>query len=118
MPLGTTAVTTSANATFVVNNEKIELDWKTTSDEHTATGGPGRVAMTKQRWKYEGEWQVPNSSATYPNAGQTFSRTCPNDGSKTFMLTSVPPYEATADPGTIRVIKVNAIQVVYGVITA
>lgn len=118
MPMGTTSVTTSGGGTFVVNNEKIELEWKEASEEYTATGGPGRKAATKQRWNYEGEWQVSSNGVTYPNAGQTFSRTCPNDGAKTFVLKNVPPYEASADPGQIRVIKVTGYQVIYGVITA
>lgn len=118
LPMGTTSVTTSAGSTFVVNSETLTLDWKDTNDEYTATGGPGRKASTKQRWNYEGEWQVPNNSATYPNAGQTFTRSCPNDGTKTFILKSPPPYEASNDPGNVRVIKVSAYQQIYGVITA
>lgn len=114
-PYGTGSPITIGAVTYVVESENITPQQTTAEDFH-ADGTPNRKRWTKGRYNHDLTLQLATGSTTYPVAGQTYTRTPPNESSPvTFVVPYTVPYVATNSAGDIRTCQFTAESVVNSI---
>jgi hypothetical protein len=117
MPYGTSPVTISGGDTYIVNSEDITPSY-TSAEARTSNGGPGQKRWTRERFQYSGEWQLANTSTSYPVPGDQFTRTVKGvTAAVNFVVAPGPVQHQDNQPGSIRVITVTAEEVIYTIST-
>jgi hypothetical protein len=116
MPVGTSNIVVGG-VTYIVNKEAITPKWNTAADD-TGAGLPNRKRWARDRWQYEGEWQLATDTTAYPAPGSTFQRTPPSIVTAVNFVITVTPFEPSNQPTDIRVIKVTAEEYINSITTS
>ncbi len=113
-PIGTTALTINS-VTYLVNTKSIKCEYAS-AENRKANATPNQKVWVKGRYMFEAELQLETTSTAYPQGGQTFTYTPPNESSITFVVIPSDVLDESNEVA-IRVTKLNAEQVINAITT-